>query len=215
MKKVVRNNLISAVILAGGNSSRMKTNKALLMLEGQTILQIIINQLSSFFDEILIISNTPELYLPLKLPVYSDIFLNQGPLAGIHSGLRHMSKPHGFFLACDMPFFSPVLAMELLSDLKEYQAVVPQKGKYLQPLHAAYRKDCLPQIENVLRERERPKIISFYELINIKYLDFNQRPDQEWDQIFFNVNTPEDYEIAKRLRSERLGVGSEKRVDRV
>ncbi|AQS60511.1 molybdenum cofactor guanylyltransferase [Desulforamulus ferrireducens] len=209
---MVRNNLLSAVILAGGNSSRMKTNKALLMLEGQTILQIIINQLASYFNEILIISNTPEKYLHFKLPVYRDIFLNQGPLAGIHSGLKHMSNPYGFFVACDMPFFSPELALELLSDLTEYQAVVPQKGKYLQPLHAAYRKDCLPQIERVLQEQERPKIISFYELINIKYLDFTQRPAREWDQVFFNVNTPEDYELAKRMKMERFALGSQKRT---
>ncbi|SHK05489.1 molybdenum cofactor guanylyltransferase [Desulforamulus aeronauticus] len=200
---MVKTKAFSAIILAGGNSSRMKTNKALLMLKGQTIIQTIINQLVSHFQEILIISNTPELYHPFNVPVYPDIFLKQGPLAGIHSGLKHMSTPCGFFVACDMPFFSPQLAQELLSGLEEYQAMVPKKNKYLQPLHAAYRKDCLPYVEKVLQKQERPKIISFYELININYLDFNQRADNEWDQIFFNVNTPEDYELAKHLRSEK------------
>ena len=200
---MVRAKALSAIILAGGSSSRMKTNKALLMLEGQTIIQTIINQLVSHFQEILIISNTPEQYHHFNLPVYRDIFLNQGPLAGIHSGLKHMSNPYGFFVACDMPFFSPQLAQELLSGLEEYQAMVPKKNKFLQPLHAAYRKDCLPYVEKVLQERERPKIISFYELINIKYLDFNQRSDNEWDQVFFNVNTPGDYELAKHLGSEK------------
>lgn len=188
----------SAVILAGGNSSRMKANKAMLHLHGKSIIQIIVESLHSQFKEILIISNEPEQYAHLKLPIYSDIFLKRGPLAGIHSGLTHISSNGAFFVACDMPFVNPKLARELSDYLKDYQAVVPRKGTYLQPLYAAYRKDCLLAVENILQV-ENPKIISIYDLVNVKYFDFMEHQEYNWDKVFFNVNTREDYQFAQNL----------------
>ncbi|WP_333871099.1 molybdenum cofactor guanylyltransferase [Desulforamulus putei] len=184
----------SAVILAGGNSSRMKTNKAMLQLHGKPIIQIIIDRLIPHFKEILIISNQPHQYSYFGLPVYGDIFLNRGPLAGIHSGLTHISTPGAFFVACDMPFVDPRLARQLTNDLHVYQAVVPRLGRYFQPLHAAYRKECLPAVEKAL-QREHSRIMSFYDLVHIKYFDFDQYPEYNWDRVFFNVNTPEDYDL--------------------
>lgn len=189
----------SAIILAGGSSSRMKTNKAMLEINGKTIIQIIIDRLVSHFKEMLIISNQPEQYSHFGLPIYGDIFLNRGPLAGIHSGLTHISSRGAFFVACDMPFVNLGLARELTANLDAYQAVVPRLGHYLQPLHAAYRKDCLPAVEDAL-QRERPKIMSFYERVNISYFDFDKHPQYHWDKVFFNVNTPEDYEQALKMK---------------
>lgn len=195
----MNNNLpYSAVILAGGNSSRMKTNKALLHLQGKEIIEIIIDRLRPYFSEILIISNHAHLYSHLNLPIYCDIILNRGPLAGIHSGLKNISTAGAFFVACDMPFLDPNLAIELSNNLKTYQIAVPKHNEYLQPLHAAYRKDCLDEIEIALRS-ERPKIKSFYNKVKVKYLDFKDHPQYNWDRIFFNVNTPEDYNLAQRF----------------
>lgn len=191
----------SAVILAGGKSSRMKTNKAMLNLHGKSLLQIIVDQLTPFFEEILLISNDPDYYRQFGLPIYGDLFANRGPLAGIHAGLEHISGKGAFFIACDMPFFSPLLAGELLAELGQYQVVVPQKGRFLQPLHAAYRKDCLPFIEQTLYS-ERAKIISFFDLVQVKYYDMNQHPEYNWDRIFFNVNTPEEYRSALLLKEQ-------------
>ncbi|SHF29187.1 molybdenum cofactor guanylyltransferase [Desulforamulus putei DSM 12395] len=188
----------SAVILAGGSSSRMKTNKAMLKINGKTLIQIIIDRLIPHFKEILIISNQPEHYSHFGLPIYGDIFLNRGPLAGIHSGLTHIASRGAFFVACDMPFVDPRLARQLTTDLHVYQAVVPRLGRFFQPLHASYRKDCLPAVENAL-QKENPKIMSFYDLVNIKYFDFDQYPEYQWDRVFFNVNTPEDYQLVLNM----------------
>lgn len=193
------NSPFSAVILAGGSSSRMKTNKALLKINGKTIIQTIIDRLVPQFKEILIICNQPEQYSHFNLPIYGDIFLNRGPLAGIHSGLTHISSPGAFFVACDMPFVNLRLAKELTSRLDHYQAVVPRLERFLQPLHAAYRKDCLAAVEESL-QRERPKIMSFYEQVNTHYFDFDKHPAYNWDEVFFNVNTPEDYELALHMK---------------
>lgn len=192
----------SAVILAGGKSSRMKTNKAMLDLHGKALLQVIADRLIPFFEEILIISNDPESYATFGLPIYRDIFLNRGPLAGIHAGLTHITRQGAFFVACDMPFFSPLLAGKLLSELADHQVAVPRKDGFLQPLHAAYRKDCLPFIEKTLLS-ERPKITSFYELVRVKYYDMDKHPEHNWETIFFNVNTPEDYRFALKLEEKK------------
>lgn len=188
----------SAVILAGGNSSRMKTNKALLHLQGKEIIELIVDRLRPHFSEILIISNQPHHYSHLNLPVYCDIILNRGPLAGIHSGLKHIATTGAFFVACDMPFIDTNLAIELTNNLNDYQAVVPKQDNYLQPLHAAYRKDCLSEIEIALCS-EQPKVKSFYNNVKLKYFDFKEHPEYNWDRIFFNVNTPEDYNLAQRF----------------
>ncbi|ABO49646.1 molybdenum cofactor guanylyltransferase [Desulforamulus reducens MI-1] len=188
----------SAVILAGGSSSRMKTNKALLEFHGRSIIQTIIDKLQLFFQQIIIISNQPDQYSHFNLPIYCDIILNRGPLSGIHSGLKNITTNGAFFVACDMPFVNPQLAQELTSNLSYYQAVVPRQGEYLQPLYAAYRKDCIQAVEQAL-QIERPRIKSFYDLVQVNYFDIYKRPQYNWDKIFFNVNTPEEYQIAQKL----------------
>lgn len=188
----------SSVILAGGSSSRMKANKALLELHGKPMLEIIIEKLQPFFQELIIISNNPAQYANFNLPIYMDIFPNRGPLAGIHSGLKNITNRGAFFVACDMPFLDSSFAIKLTDYLGQYQAVVPRQGKYLQPLHAAYRKDCLPAVELTL-QLERPKIRSFYDLVEVKYYDLIDPADYNWEKMFFNVNTPEDYQMALKL----------------
>lgn len=188
----------SAVILAGGSSSRMRTNKALLELHGKTMLTIIIEKLQPFFQEIIIISNTPAQYANFNLPIYTDIYPNRGPLSGIHSGLKNITNRGAFFVACDMPFLDSSFASKLTYFLGQFQAAVPRQGKYLQPLHAAYGKDCLPAVEQALQQ-ERPKIKSFYDQVEVKYYDLIDHADYNWEKIFFNVNTPEEYQIALKL----------------
>lgn len=179
----------------------MKTNKALLNFNGKPMLEVIIDKLRPHFKELLISSNQPEQYQYLGLPIYSDYFINQGPLAGIHSGLKNITGQSAFFVACDMPFVSPRLAHILLSriDNDGFEISVPNKDRYLQPLHAAYSKKCLPAIEQAL-QTDRPRITSFYEQVNVSYFDFNKHPEFNWNSIFFNINTPEDYQQASKLR---------------
>ncbi|WP_459911429.1 molybdenum cofactor guanylyltransferase [Desulfotomaculum defluvii] len=188
----------SAVILAGGSSSRMRTNKALLEIHGKSILEIIIDKLHPLFKETIIISNNIEQYLNFYMPIFPDIFPNRGPLSGIHSGLKNITTKGAFFIACDMPFFDPSFAVKLTDYLEQFQAVVPRQGEYFQPLHAAYRKDCIPAIEQTLQQ-QRSRIKAFYDLVQVKYYDINDQTDYNWDKIFFNVNTPEEYQLALKL----------------
>ena len=82
----------SGIILAGGKSSRMKFNKAFARITSQTAIEIIIKKFQAFFCETIIISNDPEEYLHLGLPVFTDVYPRQGPVNGIHSALYYASN---------------------------------------------------------------------------------------------------------------------------
>ena len=91
---------MKAYILAGGESSRMKTNKALLDIKGITLIESIAKQLHSF-DEVVIVGN-PLSYKHLPYRVIEDIEKNKGPLAGIHSALTD-AQDQCFICTCDSP----------------------------------------------------------------------------------------------------------------
>src|SRR3954469_4803909 len=103
----------AAIILSGGKSSRMGTNKALLKINEKTNIKRITDTLKVLFNDIILVTNDPEDYQFLGVKMVSDHYPGQGPLAGVHAGL--LASPHetNFVVACDMPFVSVGLA-ELL-----------------------------------------------------------------------------------------------------
>ena len=155
----------SGVILAGGKSSRMKFNKAFAEISGQPVIHIILDKFASLFQEILIISNDPELYTYLGVPVYTDIYPHMGPVAGIHSGLYHCSHDSAFVMGCDVPFMSMELVRMMISRLDGYDSVVPRLDNQLQPLAAVYSRRCLPVLTSCL-EPNRVKLIRIFDELN-------------------------------------------------
>ena len=96
-------NNITGIILSGGTSSRMGENKALLQLGKKKVIEHITDLMCSIFANVILITNTPNEYEFLNLPMYEDIFKVGGPLAGIHSGLVNSKTEENFILSCDMP----------------------------------------------------------------------------------------------------------------
>lgn len=191
----------SAIILAGGKNSRMKQNKALIKLKEKTFIETITDQLEPFFDEIIIITNTPREYDFLPYNKYTDLILNKGPLGGIHSGLIHAKYEYAFVTACDMPLVNGVAAKKLCKMVQGYDGVVPRKGQYLQPLFAVYKKSCISYIKKCLKENSL-QIPSFYPYINILYKDWSEIMDEDPDKTFFNVNTPEDLRTLQKYKNK-------------
>ncbi len=99
---------ISGVILAGGSNRRFNgQTKANLVIHGETIIAGIIKKLAGFFDEIIVVTNNREEFNQYKgVKLAGDLFLNSGPLAGIHSGLKTASKDAVFVVAGDMPLLN-------------------------------------------------------------------------------------------------------------
>ncbi len=141
-----------AAILAGGKSSRFGSNKALALLRGRPIIEIIADTLSRIFPEVSIISNDPASYVFLSLPVLPDIHPGLGPLSGIHSALIHLSCPRLFVVACDMPLLDPRLIEYMFERGAEEAVILPEGPLGPEPLHAIYPAGALPVIDKALRQ---------------------------------------------------------------
>lgn len=202
---------ITGVILAGGTSRRMGQNKALIQLGDDSLIGHVIRHIRLVVDELLLITNTPNEYAHLGLPMHNDIVPDAGALGGIYTGLMSASYDAVFCVACDSPFLVPNLLIYLVSVLDNYDAVMPwtYRGDLtdqnksdqitLQTLCALYSKRCLPIIELMLQESEL-RVHALQERASIKRVSPEVWQAFDPDGIsFFNINTPEDLEQAERF----------------
>src|SRR5450631_2052532 len=100
---------VTGVILAGGASSRMGKNKALMKIGEQTLIERVYAIMASLFPDVIIVTNTPELYAFIPSRTAADLYPGSGSLAGLHAGLSAGSTERIFVAACDMPFLNPTL----------------------------------------------------------------------------------------------------------
>ena len=139
----------TALVLAGGKSSRMGFDKAFINIKGKTIIETILDQLSRAFDDLIVVTSISENYRGLNARIVADVIKDAGPLGGIHAGLKASRSKYVFITACDMPFISlgyvdymKEVASRFLPD-----AVISRKGKWLEPFHALYSIDIAGDIE--------------------------------------------------------------------
>lgn len=194
---------ITGIILCGGKSSRMQTNKALLKLGNKTVIEIIAVKLKSIFDEVIISANDSKLYDFLNLSVVNDIFIGKGPLAGIHSALKYSSTEKNFIIPCDMPLISVELIKYLINLNSEKSILLPKSNRRIQQLCGIYSKSVIDEIENIFKLSEKDKNIkgSVYELLERAAIEFINVDDLNFydKSIFLNMNSPEDYELIKDI----------------
>src|SRR6266542_4169529 len=185
---------LSAVILAGGNSRRMGTDKALIVLQGRPLIGTIVDRVRLLTDEIWISANDQFKYRFLGLPVIEDVYPGQGPLAGLHSGMRHTGRPLVLLLACDLPRVGEPLLRNLVANLGDSDAVIPRTadGRF-HPLCGLYRKTCLPAIEkNLLSGVNKMTGIFDEGSLQVRLLGPEEGMFQTGD--LCNLNSPEDLE---------------------
>lgn len=191
-------------ILAGGNSSRMGTDKALVNILGQTMIERILTRAKTMeWATIHIITNRPQDYTHLGLSLYRDVVLGKGSLGGIYSALHYSPTAYTFVLACDMPFINPALIryMQNLCANDPYDVVVPRVQGHPQGLHAIYKQTCLPAIRRKL-DANRLKVIGFFDEMRVHYLDEAEyTPFTPGGEAFRNINTPEELAEAQQLAS--------------
>jgi molybdopterin-guanine dinucleotide biosynthesis protein A len=138
----------TAIILAGGQSSRMGANKALIHYRGKPLIQYSVDLALAFTNEVLISSGNHDLD-HLGFPVVADNLAVKAPLAGIHAGLNTSHTDWNLVLTCDMPNISKELIEELLSVTDDnHRMVVPQHDGFLEPLCGFYHRDIIPILEN-------------------------------------------------------------------
>ena len=194
---------VTGVIQAGGQSTRMGGRaKALLELGGRRIIERVLAALAPAVDDVLVVTNTPELYAFLDLPMVADVYPDHGSLGGIYSGLEAAPGHAALTVACDMPFLHPDVVRLVASRAGEGDVVIPRTGTQLETMHAAYGKACLPHIAERLVAGQL-KIVDFFarvRVVEIAEADVARFRDPR--VAFMNVNTPDELERARALATE-------------
>jgi molybdopterin-guanine dinucleotide biosynthesis protein A len=191
---------VTGVIQAGGRSMRMGGRpKALLELGGRRIIERVLDAIDGVVDDVLVVTNTPELYEFLRLPMVGDRYPEHGSLGGIFTGLAAASGDAAFAVACDMPFVHREVVRLVVARAGEGDVVIPRVGAQLETLHAVYGKACLPHIEARLRAG-RLKIVEFFDRVRVVEVGEGEVAQHRApDLAFMNVNTPDELERARVL----------------
>src|SRR5262249_20248792 len=131
---------VTGVIQAGGRSARMGGQpKALIELGGRPIITRVLAALAPAVDDVLLVTNTPELYAFLALPMVGDVYPDHGALGGIYSGVEAAAGQAALTVACDMPFLHPDVLRLVASRAGEGGVVIPRTGSPLDALAAGDR----------------------------------------------------------------------------
>lgn len=178
----------SAVILAGGKSSRMETDKSLLPINGQPMIQHIVNQVRPCFQALMISTSNSDAYQFLNLPRVIDPEPDRGPLMGLAASLAAASHDYLFVSTCDVPELNIPFVRSMLREAtsNDWDAVVPRNpDKHIEPLHAVYHRRLAPLASEILKTGEG-KIRMLLDKCRVKYFDMPSN--------IKNLNTIEDYE---------------------
>lgn len=196
----------TAIILAGGKSSRIGREKALIEFEGEPLIVRIAKVVAPLFESLIVVSNSD---LGVELPgaaFVKDIHLGRGPLAGIHAGLSASDTEENFVLACDMPFVSREIVERIRELRGKAQVALPETDKGVEPLCAAYSRSCLPEIEAVLGGAG-PRIIAFFDRVDVRTIRREELADISGiERAFININTEDQLNSALEIVG-RVGVG--------
>ncbi|MHC4744451.1 MAG: molybdenum cofactor guanylyltransferase, partial [Planctomycetota bacterium] len=180
----------TAVVMAGGESTRMGVDKSLLPIDGRPVIEKVCEQFRGHFDQILISANEPEKLAFLGLDVVPDRIPGQGPLMGIASALEASRSQLNFVVACDIPNIDIGLAKNMLAEAEKTGAdiIIPKTSEgYIEPLFAVYRKSIIERANQILASGRR-KIADIFGLCKVKYVELHD------DDRLVNINTPAEYE---------------------
>ena len=191
----------------------MGRHKALLPLGEMRVIDYLIQRFSQSFDEVVLVTNNPELYTGIKIPIISDdpSYKNCGPLAGIYRSFEATGAEVILSVACDMPFASPALGRWLIDVLieRKAEAVVPYHDGFIHPLFAAYDTKGKDKMKKLL-DRGQYAIKGYLDEVHDTIVEEKEVPNEHlknWDRFLWNMNDPKAYEEAKAIwkKHERGG----------
>jgi molybdopterin-guanine dinucleotide biosynthesis protein A len=185
----------TAIVMAGGNNTRMGRDKSMLPIDGQPMIKHISGQLVPYFRQILVSSNHASRYGFLGVPIVPDVVTGRGPLMGITTALRVSSNEVNFVIACDIPEIDTDLVRAMIKQVGDYDAVVPVVGpNRYEPLFAVYRKSALPALEQSLQSGSN-RVVDALSRCRVKYIELSGR-------LLKNINTMDDYRELIRSRTD-------------
>src|SRR5262249_32782141 len=184
---------VTAIVLAGGRSSRMGTPKALLLFDHEPLIVQVVATLHRLFAEVVVVAAPGQDLPSMSVKLVRDEVAYQGRVGGIYYGLTATAGDASFVTSCDSVFLNTDLISHVVSQIPNHDVAVPHWQGRFQPLHAVYRRSVLPLLAAQLARGElRP--VHLFERVRTRRIDEEQirRFDpQGWS--FFNMNTPQDY----------------------
>lgn len=205
---------IGCVILAGGKSTRMGTDKALLKYEGKYFIEQISDELLWFEERIVARGNNCNFSKTIETmwKVIPDFYPDHGPIGGLHAALSTCRSEALFVVTCDMPLVKSELARRLCAvmqtadtgemwedmdgeHVEAYDAVISvgDDGK-IHPLCGVYRKSVLPILEEQIVSGQN-RVMEALKKMRVKYVTIDSSVEA---QQLSNINTPKDYEKLNR-----------------
>lgn len=191
----------TALILAGGKSSRMGFDKQYLKLGRKPLMDTMIHALSATFSDIIVVTNDPHSYAHLPIRLARDRYPNVGPLAGLEVGLAMSQSEYVFLRACDMPIYNDAYVrymMNVLADSREDVATTIVKG-YFEPFNSFYHRSLWEKAVGLFQGKKR----SFRALIDGQsVLEIPEETARFFDPElahYINLNTKEDIHSYREL----------------
>ena len=146
---------ITGIILAGGKSSRMGSDKGLLKLNGATFISLIIEAIKPLVNDLIIVSNYSA-YDQYGYKRVDDIIENSGPVAGLHSGLFHSKTEYNLVVSCDVPLITTAVLNKLIEGFDiNFDVIQLQSQNKTMPLIALYKKHCVVTFVDLLQNNKR------------------------------------------------------------
>ena len=175
-------------VLAGGASSRMGRDKALLPVHGSTLLEQVAREVLAAAGNVTVIA-PPERYRGIGLSVIPDLRPGQGPLGGIHTALSATNADWNLIVACDMPGITMTFLKEMMEQAEACGAdcLIPQNAEgRMEPLCAVYHRRCLAEVCAAIGAGIRKVTLGLRTLQVAEW-----RPATV--EHFTNLNTPQDW----------------------
>ena len=189
-------NNVNGYILAGGKSSRMGTDKGLLIFKEKAIIEYVIEQLQPAVNRLTIVSNNPE-YKKFGFSVIADLIKEIGPAGGIYTALNHTDTGFNFVVSCDMPFVTRAAIEFIIKHKGQSQIILPTLRGKMEPVFGIYAKDCLFEWYELMKKGviKLQEMVSHFDLKKIA-VDNNSLFS---NSCLMNINTKNDFENAFNL----------------
>ena len=189
----------TGIILAGGLSSRMGSNKALLPLDGSIVLEHVASAIAPAVSRVIVAAGpNVDAYQALGYTCVEDGYPGKGPLAGLHAALEASETEWNLVCACDMPLIQPsffTTLQRLAASDKTHRAIVPRLEGRVHPLVGIYHIDVLPSLEQCLIE-DRLRVTRWLDEVGCRYVeaeDLERAGVQDAAAQLINMNTMQDY----------------------
>ena len=194
----------TAAILAGGRARRFGGRpKALLPIGDQRIIDHQIAVLRTVADQLAIVTIDRDRYGALGVPVWEDLVPGAGPLGGIYTALVNATTSHTLVVAGDMPFLTAPFLRRLAQVGRDVDVAIPRTADGYQPLCACYGSRCAPVIRRSI-EGNALKVTDLLSEVSVRELGPEElEPFDPDGRLFFNINTPDDYERCLALAAGR------------